>query len=222
MKLNKKIQIYLLGILTLSILLSSLFFLYNNILFPKTSNLLKNKLFSEFSSSWSNNEVVILIRHTERCDRSTNTCLDGENGITIKGKHIAQKIGEYLSSIQKRQEITHYNSPAKRAHQTANFIFNGHTDDQNWLRKDCENSLYKNILSHKLTSENLVLVTHSSCMKDFSDAEGKRMLKIKFGDSNTYGIAVFLKVNSDTNDIQVLGTLLAKQWPELIKKLANQ
>ena len=208
--------------LALSALLFSSFFLYNTILFSGTQNLLSDKLFPESLSAWSNNEVVILIRHTERCDRSNNTCLDGEDGITVKGKQFAQDIGSNLSRISKPQEITRYNSPAKRAHQTANFIFNGYTNDQIWLRKGCAKSLYKNILSHKQISKNLILVTHSTCIKELSDIKGKRMLNINFENPNTYGIAVFLKTDSKSEDIQVLGVLFVEQWPELIKRLARQ
>ena len=37
--------------------------------------------------------VVVLFRHAERCDRSTNQCLSDKTGITVKGTQDARELG---------------------------------------------------------------------------------------------------------------------------------
>lgn len=41
--------------------------------------------------------VVVLFRHAERCDRSTNQCLSDKTGITVKGTQDARELGNALA-----------------------------------------------------------------------------------------------------------------------------
>ena len=38
------------------------------------------------AASWAKGEVVVLVRHAERCDRSTAPCPDTPDGITADGR----------------------------------------------------------------------------------------------------------------------------------------
>lgn len=42
--------------------------------------------------------VVVLFRHAERCDRSTNQCLSDKTGITVKGTRDARELGNAFSA----------------------------------------------------------------------------------------------------------------------------
>ncbi len=42
--------------------------------------------------------VVVLFRHAERCDRSTNQCLSDITGITVKGTQDARELGNAFSA----------------------------------------------------------------------------------------------------------------------------
>ena len=42
--------------------------------------------------------VVVLFRHAERCDRSTNQCLSDKTGITVKGTQDARELGNAFSA----------------------------------------------------------------------------------------------------------------------------
>lgn len=43
--------------------------------------------------------VVVLFRHAERCDRSTNQCLSDKTGITVKGTQDARELATLLVLI---------------------------------------------------------------------------------------------------------------------------
>ena len=55
-------------------------------------------------AAWSSNglaqqhPVVVLFRHAERCDRSTNQCLSDKTGITVKGTQDARELGNAFSA----------------------------------------------------------------------------------------------------------------------------
>lgn len=46
--------------------------------------------------------VVVLFRHAERCDRSTNQCLSDKTGITVKGTQDARAQKQNTDALEKQ------------------------------------------------------------------------------------------------------------------------
>ncbi len=66
--------------------------------------------------------VVVLFRHAERCDRSTNQCLSDKTGITVKGPD-ARELGNAFSADIPDFDL--YSSNTVRTIQSANLVFSG-------------------------------------------------------------------------------------------------
>lgn len=45
---------------------------------------------------WKRDDVAVLVRHEERCDRSPNPCLRQPDGITVLGSLRAEKAGSQM------------------------------------------------------------------------------------------------------------------------------
>ncbi len=169
--------------------------------------------------NWSQGNVVALIRHTERCDRSDEPCLEtGKKvGITVKGGKKAQEIAQGIKNLLPINNADIYNSPVKRTQQTANIIFNGKSVEQDWLRKDCKNNLLNKIIDHKHNGKNMILVTHATCMADI-EQEGKDFIKNNIKNNQSYGISYFFIINKkEERQADMLGYINPEDWPLLSK-----
>ena len=60
----------------------------------------------DLEAHWAQGNVVSLIRHTERCDRSETPCFDGTDGITVLGKAEAIKIGKAYGKLVNYHGLT--------------------------------------------------------------------------------------------------------------------
>jgi len=165
---------------------------------------------------WALGNVVSLIRHTERCDRSENQCVDGDDGITIPGAKEAMKIGVGYKNLPAHTTVI-YNSPIKRTVQTADFMFGRKTTNQPWLIENCKESLQENIFKYKEGGKNLILITHSGCINSLKDKHGAPLIKSNLNIDETYGYSVFLTVDKHKREINILGYLLAKDWDAAYK-----
>jgi len=45
------------------------------------------------TQSWAKGDVIALVRHGERCDRTTTPCLGLADGITVHGEVVVQELG---------------------------------------------------------------------------------------------------------------------------------
>ena len=162
-------------------------------------------------AQWAQGNVVSLIRHTERCDRSDNPCLDGTDGITTLGKAEAIKIGKAYEKLPK-QDIVIYNSPQKRAQQSANFMFPGKSVDTILLGNDCKENLLDDIVKYKEEAKNMILVTHSTCIEILGAHQGDKLVKMDIQGDETYGASFFLTINKEKNKARFLGYLSADDW----------
>ncbi len=172
--------------------------------------------FFDLRAHWARGDVVVLLRHTERCDRSDNPCLDGDTGITVPGERMARQLGAHFRRLS-LDNAKIYNSPLKRARQTAVLAFGERSESRPWLSENCKKSLYRDILAHKVAGKNLLLVTHSTCIKMLQDNSGQLLLNIDIGDDSAYGAAVFFAVNTltDPAHLYVLGHLYPGEWASL-------
>ncbi len=179
----------------------------------KTESLLSNnaKGLFDLEAHWRTGNVVTLIRHTERCDRSKNECFDGNNGITVLGVEEAIEVGKAYKNLPEHPTII-YNSPVKRTDQTADFMFGDKSSDQKWLRKGCKENLLNDIFSNKEDGKNLILITHSTCIDALGDGKGNKLIGLDIHEEETYGGSFFLSIDKDKKRVYVLGYLFAEDW----------
>ena len=184
----------------------------------ETPSLLENdkKGVVDLLDHWEKGNIVSLIRHTERCDQSSAPCLIGEKGITIFGKEAALKLGEDFKKLPDQKTI-YYHSPVKRTAQTAHFMFGALSVEQNWLREDCRENLYRDIFKHKEEGKNLVLITHSRCMDPLGEKEGNDLVNMDIHDKKTYGISIFMVVDKGAKRINVRGYLYSSDWGKALR-----
>jgi len=160
-------------------------------------------------SAWAKGEVMLLVRHAERCDRSNNACLNDPTGITVDGSHAAAAVGEGIRRLGLGTADL-LSSPEVRTRQSAFFIFGKAIETQDWLVQ-CDGTFADSAFAHKREDRNLVLVTHSGCIDQL-----ERQLNVSGGQRGSgYASALFVTKGSDGQP-RILGQLNAKQWRELV------
>lgn len=157
-------------------------------------------------NSWQLGEVVVLVRHLERCDRSESPCLDGRDGITARSVDIGVALSEEFYQLGVDRAAV-YNSPMTRTDQTADILFGGYSSDRGWLNK-CRksDSLLKDVMHFKQPGKNLVLITHSTCIARFEEALGFS------SDTPDYGASIFLTTEPGAEHPRILGYLDVEDW----------
>lgn len=162
-------------------------------------------------ADWAKGEVIVLVRHAERCDRSRNPCLDDPQGITQAGSQAAAQVGEGLQ----RLGLEHADilaSPLTRTQQTAHFMFGKLAASEDWLQQ-CNKGFADNALARKAAERNLVLVTHSGCIDQL-----ERQLNVPGGErSSAYAEAVFVSVGASGKP-RILGRMNAPEWRKLLAR----
>lgn len=163
----------------------------------------------DFHNQWARGDMIVLVRHVERCDRSKNPCLEGSSGITVPGKAVALELGNAFRQLGlERTDI--YNSPIKRAAQTALLAFGSKAVEQNWL-DTCKTSMLPQVLEHKRKQRNLVMVSHSECINRL-EVEMKLPDSVKLG----YGTALFMLMAEGDQAPHIIGYLDAADWPAVL------
>lgn len=157
---------------------------------------------------WNRGDVVVLVRHAERCDRSSNPCLGQADGITVPGKATAAALGQDFTALgMSRTDVL--SSPETRTQQTAASMFGRPADTQNWL-VDCNAGMLDAVLSHKGVGRNLLLVTHSDCISRFEAQTG-----FKHAPTRDYTSALFASIDA-SGQTHILGSLNADGWQRLL------
>ncbi|WP_121103061.1 histidine phosphatase family protein [Pseudomonas sp. WPR_5_2] len=162
---------------------------------------------AQWLQSWEAGEVVVLVRHAERCDRSSNPCLGPADGITRAGSDAAAAVGQGLVRLGMTQADV-LSSPLTRTAQTAHYMFGSDAQTQEWLAT-CGSTWRNDIVAHKRAHRNLVLVTHSGCIGDFEALNG-----FKNAAKSEYGSSLFVRIDNK-GQLQVLGIMNAEDWRSL-------
>jgi len=166
---------------------------------------------------WNRGEIIMLIRHAERCDRSSAPCLEGNTGITKRGWQMARELGRAMAAHLDLKPSVRYHSPVKRTRQTARALFGDTSLAADWLRKNCKKQMTQALQAHKRPGINLVGVTHATCMARLQDSRGNALRpKATLGD-DSYGITWFLTTD-ESGSLRALGYLLPRQWEKLALK----
>lgn len=131
------------------------------------------------SGAWAKGEVVVLVRHAERCDRSAAPCVDTFDGITVGGKALAVALGAAFTrfGIERTDILT---SPLTRTRQTASYMFGSAVPELAWLA-NCKAVQLDNIGRAKAAGRNLILVTHSNCIEKIQKDLGMAVAEPPYG-----------------------------------------
>jgi uncharacterized membrane protein YdjX (TVP38/TMEM64 family)/phosphohistidine phosphatase SixA len=123
-------------------------------------------------SAWAKGEIVVLVRHSERCDRTTAACDDTPDGITVRGRNLATEVGQEFSQLDGGQADI-LTSPTTRTKQTATAMFGTSVPTREWLA-NCKTISLDDISRNKAGGRNLVLVTHNRCIRKIGRRPGLR------------------------------------------------
>ncbi|SDU33995.1 lipopolysaccharide core heptose(II)-phosphate phosphatase PmrG [Halopseudomonas salegens] len=162
---------------------------------PYTADLLED---------WQAGEVIVVMRHLERCDKYDLPCLTNENGITARAAEHGSELQDNFRQLGlQRADI--FNSPVLRTAETEALVFADQGEDRDWLIK-CKDNMLGDVMANKRQGRNLVLVTHSSCIKRFQDA-------LDYAEETPdYGTVMFFSTADDPRSLQVLGFLDQEDW----------
>lgn len=163
---------------------------------------------AELLQHWRAGDVVVLVRHAERCDRSSNPCLGQADGITRLGSESAAVVGQGFTQLgMTRTDV--FTSPLTRTAQTARYMFGKEALNQAWLAS-CGAPLRNDVVAHKVAHRNTVLVTHSGCISDFEVQTG-----FKHAAASEYSSSLFVSIGAD-GKLNVLGVLKDTDWHSLL------
>ncbi|PRB84046.1 histidine phosphatase family protein [Pseudomonas sp. MYb185] len=158
----------------------------------------------ELLQSWDRGEVVVLLRHLERCDRYDVPCLTDKSGLTARAKLVGDELHEDFGELGLDKAIV-YNSPALRTAETEALVFGDVGEERDWLAS-CEEDFIDNALSNKQADRNLILVTHSHCINHAQEALGYAE------ELPSYGSAIFLSLEDNPEVVKVLGFIDPEDW----------
>lgn len=155
------------------------------------------------AADWAKGNVIVLVRHVERCDHSSAACLNGNDGITDRSRSVAVGVGAQFEQLGLNKADI-YNSPMIRTAQTAGYMFNKVGVGEEWLI-NCKGTMLRDALAHKVAGRNLILVTHSECMSQL-----EKDLKLP---ASTLGYGASLFISTETPQApRMLGFIEASDW----------
>ena len=167
----------------------------------------------QLTDSWAKGDVIALVRHGERCDRSTTQCLGPADGVTVRGEAAVKALGADFNQLGlKNADI--YSSLLTRARQTASAMFVRPVEAQDWLF-NCRGTMLRDALKHKVPGQNLILVSHSECMDEL-------LMEMHLSTSTTfgYGSTLFIKASGANVEPQMLGYIEPKDWASIVPVVA--
>ncbi|KPH00665.1 phosphoglycerate kinase [Pseudomonas sp. RIT-PI-q] len=155
------------------------------------------------ATGWAKGDMIVLVRHVERCDHSKAACLSGDDGITDRSRSVAVEVGAQFEQLGLNKADI-YNSPLMRTAQTSSYMFNKVGVGEDWLI-NCKGTMLRDALAHKVAGRNLILVTHSECMSQL-----EKDLKLP---TSTLGYGASLFISTETPQApRMLGFIEASDW----------
>lgn len=158
-------------------------------------------------SRWAAGEVIVLVRHGERCDSSVNECLGPSAGITVLGSSISSAVGQGFMQLG-MESADVYASPAIRTVQTAQSMFGSSVSTERWVH-DCNETLVDQALARKKDKRNMILVTHSGCISEVEALHG-----YPSAPKSKYASALFIAVDSRGHP-SLRGILNPEDWAKI-------
>jgi len=165
--------------------------------------------------AWNKGNIIVLVRHAERCDRSSSACLGDADGITQDGLGVATTVGKALQSLGiERTDVL--SSTATRGMQTTQAMFSQPVAAQDWLysciNRKGTHDLLATVATHKNPERNLVLITHSQCIDAVEMQLGIRSSQTTVPG---YVAALFVRVNEHGSKPRLVGYANAADWASM-------
>ncbi len=158
-------------------------------------------------AEWQDGDVIVFVRHLERCSRVDAACLKEPTGITQRATATGLELREQFAGLG-LSAADIYSSPLIRTSQTSELVFPSTATHEDFLYQ-CKKNFVQEALAKKTPGRNLVLVTHSSCMEEVN--ESLNYVEIDY----EYGAAVFVNVESNTKQ-HILGFIDADDWSKTL------
>ena len=177
---------------------------------PKPADLSESPfaMTNNLRTEWQDGDVIVLVRHLERCSRVDAACLGESSGITQRSTSVGLELREQFAGLGLISADI-YSSPLVRTSQTSELLFPLAAASEDFLYQ-CKDNFVQDALAKKVSGRNLVLVTHSSCMDEVNSSLNYEEVDYE------YGAAVFINVESDTQQ-QILGFIDADDWSQTLK-----
>jgi phosphohistidine phosphatase SixA len=160
---------------------------------------------------WQAGDLIVLVRHAERCDRSGNPCLGPADGITGVGSETAVTVGQGLKKLGMGTTDV-LTSPTTRTTQTAQYMVDRSVPAPDWLG-NCDTSLLQEAIAHKVPQRNLVAVTHSGCI-----GHVEKQLGYPHAAGAEYTSSLFLTVD-EHGKAHILGVMNVNGWAHALDEL---
>ncbi|MGR2707320.1 MULTISPECIES: lipopolysaccharide core heptose(II)-phosphate phosphatase PmrG [Pseudomonas] len=205
----KKMQKWWAGLAVIALLLTAFLMWPSS---PRDLGVGNRLLTSQVLPAWRDGDLIVLVRHEERCDRSTNPCFGSPEGLTVLGTQRAQELGKAFTKLGMGYSDV-LASPALRTVQTSQFMFGKAADLTTSEKAICGKDMGEELLSHKQPARNLVFVTHSGCIADFETTLGFPRAAFP-----QYGSALFIRVKAN-GKFETLGIMNSQAWAAVLKKL---
>ncbi|WP_226505815.1 histidine phosphatase family protein [Pseudomonas sp. MWU16-30317] len=162
---------------------------------------------ADLLARWKAGNVIVLIRHGERCDYSTHPCMGSADGITWIGNDVAERVGVQLANLGVH-DADIFTSPLPRTTQTAQALFHQAITERDWVVR-CDANMTADIKAHKVAGRNMLLVTHSGCIRRV-DAR----LGLPHAREAEYASALFLTIGTN-GKVKLLGNLDPDDWARM-------
>jgi phosphohistidine phosphatase SixA len=162
---------------------------------------------ADLLARWKAGNVIVLIRHGERCDYSSHPCMGSADGITWIGHDVAERVGVQLANLG-LHDVDIFTSPLPRTTQTAQALFHETVKEKDWVAR-CDVNMTADIKAYKLAGRNMLLVTHSGCIRHV-DAR----LGFAYAREAEYASALFLTIASN-GKVKLLGILNPDDWARM-------
>lgn len=173
---------------------------------PTPANLSESPfaLTSNMLEEWQEGDLIVFVRHLERCSRVDAACMaDEPAGITQRSSTLGFEMRAQLAGLGLAATDV-YSSPLTRTSQTSSLLFAEPTANEDFLYQ-CSDDFVEDALTKKVPGRNLVLVTHSSCLDEVNE-------KFAYAEVDyEYGAAVILNVENATEH-SILGFIDADDW----------
>lgn len=167
-------------------------------------------------SRWEQGAVILVQRHTTKCEVHGPDCPDGNEPLTELGRMEAMVLGAGVRSMDAPFAVSH--SYLSRTHDTAHIAFEDSTRNTE-LEKPCKES-FNDYVKNLVRAKNQVLVTHSSCINALRNAKNRRLLGFSAGRPWNYGISAFVEHTPDGHN-QAIGCMRPRDWVMLVADLPS-
>ena len=168
---------------------------------------------------WAEGGVILVQRHATKCLVEGPDCPDGNEALTDLGRLESKALGSGLKhALGGKYAVLH--SDLTRTTDTAQIAF-GSSNRSRDLEKPCKETFNQHIRDLQMPAgENLVLVTHSSCINSLRSRNGRRLLGFNAGRSWNFGLSAFVERGADGHN-EPIGCMRPMDWAEMAPDLAS-